>query len=425
MNDQELLSRSDKRFVLHPHSVVGQPAEPLIVDRAQGARLWDTHGREYIDGTCGLWQCAVGHGRSELASVAAEQMQRLEYYTSFWDFSNAPSIRLAERLVDLAPAGLGKVFFTNGGSEGIETAIKLARLARHAAGQPERTVVLTRTGAYHGVSGTALAATGIERMKEGYGPQAEGFVQLSSPHELHIGPAATDVLVAELEDAIHRIGAQHITAFVGEPVLGVGGMVPPPHEYWPRVQAVLRRHGILLILDETVTAFGRTGHWFAAERFGIEPDIVVTAKALSSGYVPMGAVLIGDHVVDLLDGTTFLHGFTYNGHPVGAAVSLANLDIIEREGLLHRATTMGERMITALAPLADLEQVREVRGCGLMMGVELASDAAAQVVDGCRLDGVIVRGSVNKLVLAPPLVVSETEVDTICSVLSRHVRDLT
>ncbi len=422
MHDRENLAQSDKDFVLHPHAVVGRPTDPLIIDRAEGARLWDTVGNEYIDGTCGLWQCAVGHGRSELAAVAAEQMQRLEYYTSFWDFSNAPSIRLAERLVELAPAGMSKVFFTNGGSEGNETAIKLARLARHATGEPERTMVLTRERAYHGVSGTALAATGITRMQDGFGPLAEGFVHLTSPHELHIGPGATDMLIAELEQTIERLGPERITAFVGEPVLGVGGMVPPPQGYWPRVQSVLRRNGILLILDEIVTAFGRTGHWFAAERFGIEPDILVTAKGLSSGYVPMGAVLIGDRVIDMLDETLFLHGFTYNGHPVGAAVSLANLEIIEREGLLDHAVAMGDRLLSALTPLSDLAQVREVRGCGLMIGIELASAVAADVVTACRSDGVIVRGSIDTLVLAPPLVISEAEVDTICEVLTRHIK---
>ncbi|RYB88771.1 aspartate aminotransferase family protein [Nocardioides glacieisoli] len=418
------MTSDDNLYLLHPHSVVGRPTPPVVIDRGQGARVWDVEGTAYIDGTCGLWQCAVGHGRAELAAVAAEQMQRLEFYTSFWDFSNEPSIRLAARLVELAPAGLGKVFFTNGGSEGTETAIKLARLARHATGEPDRTVVLSRTGAYHGVSGTAMAATGIERLKDGFGPQAVDFVHLSTPHGPTHGPAATDKLLVELEEAIETIGAHRITAMIGEPVLGVGGSVPPPEGYWPGVQAILRRHGILLILDETITAFGRTGHWFAAERFGVQPDLIITAKALSSGYVPMGAVLIGDQVIDMLDGTTFFHGFTYNGHPVGAAVALANLDIIEREGLLQRATVLGDRLLDGLVPLADLPHVREVRGCGLMIGITLESNDAPDVVARCRADGVIARGAANTIVLSPPLVITEPEVDTVCEVISRHVRRL-
>lgn len=421
MPDHDTLVRDDQRHVLHPHSVVGRPAPPVVIARGLGARVWDVEGKEYLDGTCGLWQCAVGHGREELAAAAAEQMQRLEYYTSFWDFSNEPSIRLATRLVELAPAGLEKVFFTNGGSEGTETAIKLARLARHASGEPDRTVVLSRGGAYHGVSGNALAATGIARLHDGFGPLASDVEHLATPHGLALGADATDVLVAELEETIERIGAHRITALIGEPVLGVGGSVPPPEGYWPRVQEVLRRHGILLVLDETITAFGRTGHWFAAEHFGVEPDLVITAKALSSGYVPMGAVLVGQRVLDLLDGTLFLHGFTYNGHPVGAAVSLVNLDIIEREDLLTRATVMGERMLAALAPLAALPHVLEVRGCGLMLGITLVGEHAADVVARCREDGVIARGSVDKIVLSPPLVISDSEADTVCEVISRHV----
>ncbi|MEV6594849.1 aminotransferase family protein [Streptomyces acidicola] len=420
------LAAADRDHVLHPHTVFGRPPEPFIVDRAEGARIWDVNGDPYIDGTCGLWQCAVGHGRRELAEVAAAQMSRLEFYPSFWDYSNEPAILLAERLLRLAPAGLGKVFFTNGGSEGNETAIKLARLAHHSNGQPERTVILSRTSAYHGVGAASLAATGLPAMKEGFGPQPEGFVHLSVPHGLkhgEHGEHATDILVAELEATIAEIGADRIAAFIGEPVLGVGGMVPPPEGYWPRVEAVLRKHGILLILDEIVTAFGRTGHWFAAEHFGITPDIIVTAKGISSGYIPMGAVLIGDRVLKMCEGTTFWHGFTYNGHPVGAAVALANLDIIAREGLLERAKAMGARMHDALAGLSQLDHVLEVRGLGLMLGIEFAEGVdAAAIAQGCREDGVIIRAGVGRVVLSPPLVISEEDADTVVRVLAERIR---
>jgi PLP-dependent transaminase len=204
-------------------------------------------------------------------------------------------------------------------------------------------------------------------------------------------------------------------------VLGVGGMVPPPDDYWPRVQEVLRRNDILLIVDEIVTAFGRTGHWFASERYGVEPDMIVTAKGITSGYIPMGAVLIGSRVLDLADGALFLHGFTYNGHPVGSAVALANIDIIEREGLLDRAKKLGERLLDALAPLQELEHVVEVRGVGLMLGIELDRDATA-VQSGARADGVIVRASGNTIVLSPPIVISDEQLDTLARVLSAHVK---
>lgn len=415
------LASVDQRTLIHPHTVIGAPAEPLVLDRGEGALLWDTDGNQYLDGTCGLWQCPVGHGRAELADVAADQIRKLEFYSSFGDYSNAPSIRLAERLLSLAPAGLERVFLTNGGSEGNETAIKLARLAFHHAGSPERTVVLARHGGYHGMGGASLAATGIEGLRAGYGPLLPDVEWLGKPHGLEHGPNATDLLVAELEQRIEEIGAHRIAAFIGEPVLGVGGMVPPPEGYWPRVQEVLRRHGILLIMDEIVTAFGRTGHWFGSEHFGVEPDMIVTAKGLTSGYIPMGAVLIGRRVLELAEGATFLHGFTYNGHPVGAAVALANLDIIEKENLLERATVLGARLRARLDPLAELPHVREVRGVGLMLGIEFADQPTAPVQAGCRADGVVVRASGTSIVLSPPLVITEEQIDTLADVLCKHV----
>jgi putrescine aminotransferase len=407
--------------VIHPHAVVGRPDEPLVWARGEGARIWDVDGNEYVDGTCGLWQCAVGHGRAQLAEAAAAQMRTLEFYASFWDFSNEPSIRLAARLAELSPPRLDRVFYTNGGSEGIETAVKLVRLAWEAAGEPDRDVVLSRKAAYHGVGSASLAATGIPPLKRGFDPLPPGFVHLSTP----TSRTSTEELVAELEETITETGAERIAAFVGEPVLGVGGMIPPPEGYWPRVQEVLRRHRILLVLDEVVTAYGRTGHWFAAERYGLEPDVVVTAKALTSGYVPMGAVLVHDRVVQMLEGTAFRHGFTYNGHPVGAAVALANLDIIEREGLLARAVAVGARLLEGLKPAEELHAVAEVRGVGAMLGIELEADLdAGPVAAGARRNGVIVRASGQKIVLSPPLVLEDRQADRIAEVLLRELRAL-
>lgn len=417
----EELVRLDQAHVIHPHAVVGAAEPPIVWARGEGARIWDVDGKEYVDGTCGLWQCAVGHGRAELAEAAAAQIRKLEFYASFWDFSNEPSIRLAARLAELAPPGLDHVFFTNGGSEGTETAIKLVRLAWDAQGRPERDVILSRTSAYHGVGSASLAATGIAPLKEGFDPLPPGFVHLSTP----TSRASTDELVAELERTIEQLGAERIAALIGEPVMGVGGMIPPPPDYWPRVQEVLRAHGILLVVDEVVTGYGRTGHWFAAERFGLDADVIVTAKALTSGYIPMGAVLVHDRVVEMLAGTAFRHGFTYNGHPVGAAVALANLDIIEREGLLERAVTIGARLLERLRPAEELEAVAEVRGVGAMLGVELAGDRdAAPVAAAARRNGVIVRASGQKIVMSPPLVIEPAQADRIADVLLAELRAL-
>lgn len=419
------LTKLDTAHLLHPHAVVGHPDPPLIIARGKGALIWDVDGNQYVDGTCGLWQCNVGHGRDELATVAAEQMRTLEYYTSFWDFSNEPAIRLSERLANLAPTDLSTVFYTNGGSEGIDTAIKAVRLAWHTQGQPERQLILSRKAAYHGVAGGSLAATGIPPLKEGFGPLVPGFVHLTTPHEKKLGTNATRILVEELEDAINENGPDQIAAFIGEPIIGVGGMIPPPDGYWEAVTEVLDRYGIMLILDEVVTAYGRTGHWFAADLYGLAPDVLVTAKALTSGYVPMGAVLLGDRLLSMLSGTSFRHGFTYNGHPVGAAVALANLEIIEREGLLQRATELGSYMLDRLRGLERHSTVEEVRGVGLMLGVELREGLdASSVATGARKRGVIVRATGQKIVMSPPLVISTHEIDAIIEALDRELAEL-
>jgi PLP-dependent transaminase len=411
---------TDQARIVHPHAVVGHARPPVVFVEGRGARLRDAEGNEYIDGTCGLWVCPVGHGRVELAEAARRQMERLEYYASFWEFSNAPSIELAERLVTLAPPGIERVFYTNGGSEGTESALKLARLAWHAQGSPERSVVLTRSMAYHGVSYGALAATGIPPLRQGFGELPAEFEALSVPYPFR--GTTTDGLIEELENRIETVGEERIAAFIGEPVIGVGGMIPPHDDYWPRVQEVLRRHGILFILDEVVTGFGRTGAWFAAEHWGgLEPDLVVTAKGITSGYFPMGAVLIGERVAAMLDGTAFRHGFTYNGHPTGCAVALENLAIIEREGLVERAARLGRGLLAGLRELERLPAVLQARGFGLMAGLELDVEDAAELADRIRAGGVIVRATGQKLVLSPPLVIEERDLDRLIEVIGEEL----
>lgn len=416
------VGKLDQQFVIHPHQVIGEPATPIVIAKAEGCTLWGIDGTAYLDATCGLWQCAVGHGREELARVAFEQMRTLEFYASFWDYSNEPSIRLAARLAELAGDGLTHVHFTNGGSEGNATAIKLARLAFDTAGQPERNVILARRSGYHGSgSGASLWATGLPTSQEGFGPRAEGFVHLSTPHA---GRIETDALIDELQETIEAVGEERIAALIGEPILGVAGVVPPPPDYWPRVQDVLHEHGIMLIFDEVVTAFGRLGHWFAFQRFGVEPDFVVTAKALTSGYVPMGAVLVGDRPLALLKGRMLRHGMTYNGHPVGAAVALANLEIIDREGLLDRVLERGEQLEAGLRRLEQHAAVSEVRGEGLMWAVELASGDAEQLARAIRERGVIVRGMLDRIVISPPFVITEAEVERLLEVVTASIEEL-
>jgi putrescine aminotransferase len=362
----------------------------------------------------------------------------LEYFASFWEFSNDKAIALAERLASLAPDNINHVYFTSGGSEGNEAAIKMARYFHFRSGQKDRNWIISRRNSYHGIAYGGGTASGFDVYQDGFGPMLPHVAHVSPawPYrsELYDGQDPTDFLINELEETIKRIGADNIAAMIGEPIMGVGGMLVPPDDYWPRVAGLLKRHGILLILDEVVTAYGRVGTWFAAQHFGIEPDIIVTAKGITSGYIPLGAVLVADDVAEVLGRDHgFPMGYTYNGHPTAAAVALANLDIIEREGLLERAVTMGAYLHQGLRTLLDLDVVGEVRYVGMMHAVELVRDKGTReplpMLDPMLPDivrretGVIVRDCAHNLVLSPPLILTEQEADRIVralhSVLSR------
>jgi putrescine aminotransferase len=370
-----------------------------------GCRLRDVEGREYLDATGGLWLAQIGHGRSEIADVAAAQMRRLEYFTSFWEFSNDRAIELAGRLVELAPDPLQHVYFTSGGSESNEAALRMSRYYHSRRGHAGRDWILARRSAYHGIGYGSGSASGDP----------------------------TDFCLEELERTIDELGGDRIAAMIGEPIMGVGGMLVPPADYWPRVRELLSAHGILLIFDEVVTAFGRTGNWFGAEHFGVDPDLIVTAKGITSGYVPLGAVLVSDSVADVLaEDHGFPVGFTYNGHPTACAVALRNLEIIETESLLDRAREVGAFLLAELSMLEELAVVGEVRGVGMMLGIELVGDKRtrepismhAAPHDVIRREtGVLVRDCAHTLVLSPPLVMTESEaaevVGAVRSVLER------
>ncbi|MGW8556295.1 aminotransferase family protein [Streptomyces tubercidicus] len=419
------LTRLDRAHIIHPY-LPGTATERVVMTEGAGCRLTDSEGRGYLDATGGLWLAQVGHGRTELADVAHEQMKKLEYFTSFWEFSNDRAIELAARLAALAPDPLNHVYFTSGGSEGNEAAIKMARYYHHRRGESSRTWVLARSKAYHGVGYGGGSATGFPVYHEGFAPMMPHVSHLTPPWpyrtELYDGQDPTDFLIRELEERIAEIGPGNIAAMIGEPIMGVGGMLVPPADYWPRVREVLDRHGILLIFDEVVTAYGRVGEWFAAQYFGVTPDIIVTAKGITSGYVPLGALLVGDHVAEvLLRDHGFPMGYTYNGHPVATAVALANLDIIEKEGLLGRATSLGAFLHAELeSQLGDLPVVGEIRSVGMMLAVELVADRATRAPlplnpermphDVIRREtGVIVRDSAHSLVLSPPLIMTEAD----------------
>ncbi|MEU8785341.1 aspartate aminotransferase family protein [Streptomyces sp. NPDC048637] len=431
------LAATDRATLIHP-TLPAHRTDRTVLVSGSGSRVRDSHGREYLDASAVLGVSQVGHGRQELAQAAAEQMTRLDYFHTWGPLSNDRAVELAARLAGLSPEPLRRVYFTSGGAEGNEIALRMARLYHHRRGEPQRTWILSRRMAYHGIGYGSGGVSGFPVYHDGFGPSLPDVHFLTPPHpyrqELFNGAEVTDFCLAELRDTIERIGPERIAAMIGEPVMGGVGAVIPPADYWPRVAELLRSYGILLISDEVITAYGRLGHWFAADHFGVVPDIMVTAKGLTSGYVPHGAVLTTDEVASEVTGDHgFPVGYTYTGHPTACAVALANLDIIEREGLAANAAAVGEHLGRRLAELTELPVVGEVRQLGLMLGVELVSDRDSRrpltggtlaVADALREQaGILLRTNPNALVINPPLVFSRAEadelVDGLRSVLSR------
>jgi len=434
------LADIDRRHVLHPHQRGARHERRLMV-RGSRSTVWDAAGREFLDALGGgIWVAQVGHGRAELAAAAAQQMTELAHFTSFFEYGNDKSAQLAQRLVELAPDGITRVFFTCGGSEGVDTAMKLARLYHHHRGETDRNWIIARHFGYHGSTYGGGTATGIPGMEIGIGPMLPHVEKVMPPYvyhtEMYGGRDATDFLIDELAATIDRLGAGTIAAMIGEPIMGGGGVIAPPDDYWPRVRTLLNKHGILLIADEVITAYGRAGHWFESAPRGMSPDLIVTAKGITSGYVPLGAVLMRDEIAETVAGTDryLFHGYTYSGHPTACAVALANLDILAEEGLLERAVAIGERFRRGLAPAGDLPTVGDVRVHCAMVGVELVSDKAARVPIDMDVAlavadelyeayGVITRNYGPTLVLSPPLVFTDEETDrtsgAVVEVLSR------
>ncbi|MXP22361.1 aminotransferase class III-fold pyridoxal phosphate-dependent enzyme [Gordonia sp. HNM0687] len=378
---------------------------PFVVTRGQGTRIWDAEGREYLDATAGLWFTNIGHGRAEVAQAVADQLGRLAHYSGFGDLTADVTAELAERLAAIAPVAGSKIFFTSGGSDSVDTAAKLARRYWHEMGRPEKNIVVGRTKAYHGmhVAGTALA--GIPVNREGYGelmPDAETVEWDNAKSLLGL---------------IERLGSERIAAFFCEPIIGAGGIYLPPEGYLAEVRQICRDHDVLFVADEVVTGFGRIGgeSWFASSRFDLAPDMMTTAKGLTSGYVPMGAVFIAPHLAEpfYAGGTWWRHGYTYGGHAGAAAAAMANLDIIEREGLLAEAARLESDLAAALGPLAHLDSVAEVRtGLGAVTAVQLADPAQAQPMVGrLREHGVSGRAAgQGALQISPAFVMTTDEV---------------
>ena len=403
----------------HPFANMARVREhALTIVRGEGAVVWDDTGREYIDATGALWFCNVGHGRAELAEAADRQMRELASYHTFGAFTNPRAEELAARIAALAPVDDAKVFLTpGGGSDSIDTAGKLARAFWHVQGRSTKRTIVARSLAYHGVNAYGTSLGGIPANAAAFGRLVADVEQV----------AWNDA--DALAGAIEQLGADKVAAFICEPVVGAGGVLPPPPGYLERVAEICRANDVLLIADEVITGFGRLGEWFGSERFGLKPDLVTVAKGLTSGYAPLGAVIAAGHVAEPFwrSGTDeiFRHGYTYSGHAAGCAVALANIDVIERERLVERVRELEPVLETALRPLEAHDLVGEVRTIGLLGAVELSADVLAdrpeltdRVAEEALMRSVIVRALRGAaLQISPPLVVSEDQLTTIGTVL--------
>lgn len=432
------LQQIDAAHHLHPFSDHRELREAgsRMITGAKGPYIYDSEGHEILDGMAGLWCVNVGYGRDELAEAAYAQMKELPYYNSFFKCSTPTPVLLAQKIAQLAPKNINQVFFGSSGSEANDTALRLVRHFWALEGKPEKNRIISRKMAYHGstVAGTSLG--GMEGMHGQLGGAVPNIVHVMMPYAFELALAGESDhdfglrAAKAVEDAILEAGADNVAAFIGEPIQGAGGVKIPPASYWPEIQRICRKYDVLLMLDEVITGYGRTGNWFAAQTFGIEPDTITTAKALTSGYQPLSALLVGDRIANTLveKGGEFYHGYTYSGHPVACAVALKNLEIIEQEGLIERVRDdTGPYFARALQDrIASHNLVGEVRSVGLMGAIEIVKDkatrerfspagsAAVAIRDHAIANGMMLRATGDTMILSPPLIWTRETIDLAC-----------
>ena len=446
------LIKTDQEHLIHPLHHPADHADPVIYVRGCGVKVYDIAGREYIDGLSGLWNVNVGHGRAALADAASAQMKELAYFSAYAGSTNVPAITLAERICELA--GMQAVFFTCGGAESNESAFKTARFYWKATGQPEKVKVIARGEAYHGVTLQAMSATKMGAYWKMFEPRVPGFVHIQTCYPYRFegakpGETAGQAAARELEEAILREGPGTVAAFIGEPIHGAGGVIYPPDDYWPLVREICTRYQVLLIADEIITGFGRTGRWFAMEHWNVTPDIRSFAKGVTSGYLPLGGMMVSRAIKEVMDSVPlpdrWMHAYTYSAHPTCCAVALKNLDIIESEHLCANAEHMGNRLHAALtAAFSDHPNVGDIRGGkGLLAAVEFVEDRSSKknfagdrkiasrlqsemmkrgVVTRTRPSGGVHPAPGDALYFAPPLVVTKEEIDQLVSVSTEAVK---
>ena len=445
------LEEMDKQSLLHPYTSIVDHLDrgPVVISKGHAARVTDKQGRDYIDAMAGLWCVNIGYGRQEMVDAIAAQAQELAYYHLFFSMANEPAIRLADKVLQLVPDHMSKVFFCNSGSEANDTQVKIAWYYNNLRGQPEKKKIIARNLGYHGVTAVAASMTGLPPLHKSFNLPLEGFLHVSPPHQYWYaenGESELDFskrLAEELDALIQREGPHTVAAFIAEPVMGAGGVVPPPQGYFVEIQKILKKHDVLFIADEVICGFGRLGTMFGTDLYQLEPDMMTIAKGLTSAYVPMPAAIISEKVWEVLKSGSpetgpFAHGYTYGGHPLAAAAGLKTIEIMERENLVDNAHKIGAYLQKKLrAKFTDHPLVGEVRGVGLIAGVELVANKAKKipfepsVQIGPRVtnllleEGVINRALVNTIAFSPPLVVTEADVDEMVERCYRGLEKLT
>jgi putrescine aminotransferase len=415
---------------------------PRIITNAQGVYLWDSEGNKILDGMAGLWCVAIGYGRDELADAASKQMKQLPFYNTFFMTAHPPVLELAKAIAELTPAGMNHVFFTGSGSEGNDTMLRMVRHYWAIKGQPNKKVIISRHNGYHGSTVAGASLGGMQGMHEQGDLPIPGIVHIPQPYWFGEGgdmsPDEFGIWAAEqLEKKILEVGEANVAAFIAEPIQGAGGVIIPPDSYWPKVREILAKYDILFVADEVICGFGRTGEWFGSDYYGNQPDLMTIAKGLTSGYIPMGGLVVSDKIVEVLkQGGDFNHGFTYSGHPVAAAVALENIRILRDEKIIERVREeTAPYLQKRLRELADHPLVGEVRGIGMLGAIELVKNkqtrarytdqGAGMICRGhCFNNGLIMRAVGDTMIIAPPLVISKGEIDELVT-KARLCLDLT
>lgn len=449
-NSTEQWQNQDRDHHLHPFTDTKSLNESgvRVITRADGVYLWDSEGNKIIDGMAGLWCVNMGYGQKDMIDAAHRQMQELPYYNTFFQSTTKPATELAGVLAEITPDGFNRAFFAGSGSEANDTVVRMVRRYWDVMGRHDKKTIISRDNAYHGSTMAAASLGGMKYMHEQGGLPIPGIEHIMQPYWYHLGgdqsPDEFGLVAARaLEDKIKDLGADTVAAFIGEPIQGAGGVIVPPSTYWPEIQRICDKYDILLIADEVICGFGRTGNWFGSDTFGIKPDLMPMAKGMSSGYLPISAVMVHDRVADVLvdDGGEFNHGFTYSGHPVAAAVALANIELMQRINIVDKVREdTGPYFQNCLTELASHPLVGEARGAGLVGAIELVKnketrelfDPAGRVggicKDHCINNGLVMRASSDSMILSPPLIITKNEIDEVMekarSCLDKTARDV-